>query len=246
MRLNSVPLGSAESLRLSYRTAFAQLGQDYAAYLRRNIRETPPSGTHKPYAAVQPGGRIPAAATSHHLTVHGTGQEPSGTKGAGVAACAGGATLGNVSLACPEGHLNGSAPDRHNSTTATKQAADLAGGSNEVTGHMGPKEMDNNNNNNNNDTVGPERRAAGVVGGAAHTAASQGLLVIEAMRNVSHSVQHRACESPVIEQALASLISEAQDLEESRDFFLYPRPLLDNLLGQRADFDLKIRWRKTA
>ncbi|XP_030228713.1 uncharacterized protein LOC115555822 isoform X1 [Gadus morhua] len=240
VRLKSVPLGSAESLRLSYRTAFAQLVQDYASYLRRNIRETPPSGTYKPNAA-QPGERTPAATTFQRLTDHGTRKEPSETEGAGVAVCVG-ATMGNVSLACPMNDLNGTGPDGHNSTTAANQAAAFSGGSNEVTGQTGPKQMDNNND------VGPERGAASVlsgVGGAAQPTASDGLLVIEAMRNVSHGVRHRACESPVIEQALATLISEAQDLEESRDFFLYPRPLLDNLLGQRADFDLKIRWRKT-
>ncbi|XP_034744950.1 uncharacterized protein LOC117954987 [Etheostoma cragini] len=46
VRLNSVPLGSAESLRLSYRTAFARLVQGYTAYLHRNIQETP--GAQKP------------------------------------------------------------------------------------------------------------------------------------------------------------------------------------------------------
>ena len=236
-----MPLGSAESLRLSYRTAFAQLGQDYAAYLRRNIRETPASGAHKPNAAgARPGGRTPAATTSHRLADRGAGRAQSGTTGAGEGAvCAGGGvTMGNVSRVCPKGHLNGTAPDGRNSTTATNQAVALSGGSNEATGHTGPKETDNNN-----DTVGPEGGAASVLGGVGGP--SEGLLVIEALRNVSHRVQHRACESPVIEQALATLISEAQDLEESRDFFLYPRLLLDNLLGQRADFDLKIRWRKT-
>ncbi|CAL8307558.1 unnamed protein product [Lota lota] len=240
VRLKSVPPGSAESLRLSYRTAFSQLVQDYASYLRRNIRETPPSGTHKPIAA-QPDGQTLSATTFHHLTDNGTEQEPSETKGAGVAACVG-AVVGNVSLACPKGHLNRTTTDGHNSTTAMNQAATLTGGSNEVMGNTGPKETDT------NVAVSSKRGAANVmsgVGGAAHTTASEGLLVIEAMRNVSHSVQHRACESPVIEQALATLLLDAQGLEESRDFFLYSQPLFNNLLGQRADFDLKIRWRKT-
>ncbi|TDH05293.1 hypothetical protein EPR50_G00141420 [Perca flavescens] len=43
VRLHSVPLGSAESLRLSYKTAFGRLIQGYTAYLHRNIQETPGS-----------------------------------------------------------------------------------------------------------------------------------------------------------------------------------------------------------
>ncbi|XP_031163937.1 uncharacterized protein LOC116055983 [Sander lucioperca] len=46
VRLHSVPLGSAESLRLSYKTAFGRLVQGYTAYLHRTIRETP--GARKP------------------------------------------------------------------------------------------------------------------------------------------------------------------------------------------------------
>lgn len=43
IRLGSVPQGSAESLRLSYSTAFPSLVRRYTGYLRRYIRETPPS-----------------------------------------------------------------------------------------------------------------------------------------------------------------------------------------------------------
>ncbi|KAK1805693.1 hypothetical protein P4O66_001958 [Electrophorus voltai] len=39
IRLSSVPKGSAESLRLSYRTALTRLIQLYTAYLRRNVKE---------------------------------------------------------------------------------------------------------------------------------------------------------------------------------------------------------------
>ncbi|XP_054481149.1 uncharacterized protein LOC129113055 [Anoplopoma fimbria] len=46
VRLNSVPQGSAESLRLSYKTAISHLVQGYKAYLHRNIKETP--ATQKP------------------------------------------------------------------------------------------------------------------------------------------------------------------------------------------------------
>lgn len=225
-----MPPGSAESLRLSYKTAFSQLVQDYASYLRRNIRETPALGTHRPIAA-QTGGQALEATTSHHLTDNGSEQEPSETNGTGVAVCVE-VVVGNVSLACLKGQLNRTTIDVHNSTTATNQVPTLTRGFNEVIGHTGPTDT--------NVAVGSKRG-----GGAEHATASEGLLVIEAMRNVSHSVQHHACESPAIEQALATRLLDAQDLEESRDFFQYSQMLFNHLLGQRGDFDLKIRWRKT-
>lgn len=43
IRLLSVPRGSAESLRLSYRTGLGRLVQLYAAYLRRNVKERGPT-----------------------------------------------------------------------------------------------------------------------------------------------------------------------------------------------------------
>lgn len=42
IRLGSVPRGSAEALRLSYKTAFTSLVKLYTAHLRKNIQETPP------------------------------------------------------------------------------------------------------------------------------------------------------------------------------------------------------------
>ncbi|XP_041864985.1 uncharacterized protein LOC121654773 [Melanotaenia boesemani] len=47
VRLQSVPLGSAESLRLSYKTALNHLVQAYTAYLHRNIKETEAPGPQK-------------------------------------------------------------------------------------------------------------------------------------------------------------------------------------------------------
>ncbi|XP_034540091.1 uncharacterized protein LOC117813111 [Notolabrus celidotus] len=41
VRLHSVPLGSAESLRLSYKSGVSRLVQGYTAYLHQNIQETP-------------------------------------------------------------------------------------------------------------------------------------------------------------------------------------------------------------
>lgn len=43
IRLLSVPRGSAESLRLSYRTGLGRLVQLYAMYLRRNVKERAPT-----------------------------------------------------------------------------------------------------------------------------------------------------------------------------------------------------------
>lgn len=43
IRLFSVPRGSAESLRLSYRTGLGRLVQLYAAYIRRNVKERGPT-----------------------------------------------------------------------------------------------------------------------------------------------------------------------------------------------------------
>ncbi|XP_023117633.1 uncharacterized protein LOC111563003 [Amphiprion ocellaris] len=48
VRLNSVPSGSAESLRLSYKSGLGLLVQGYTAYLRRNIQETEAPGPQKP------------------------------------------------------------------------------------------------------------------------------------------------------------------------------------------------------
>jgi len=234
-----VPPGSAESLRLSYRTAFSQLVRDYGSYLRRNIRETPPLAARRPTGAPRGGGRVLGATPPPpRLRDGGTEQEANAeANGTGAAVCAGALPLllpGNVSLACPKGPLNG--------TTAHQapMPAFASGKSNEVTGsgsHAGPREPDQ--------APAPADVLSGG-GGAGHaTAATEGLLVIEAKRNVSHHVQHRACESPAIEQALAARLLEAQDLEESRDFFLYSPALFSQLLSQRGHFDLKIRWRKT-
>ncbi|KAK1883335.1 putative ubiquitin carboxyl-terminal hydrolase 3 [Dissostichus eleginoides] len=50
VRLHSVPLGSAESLRFSYKSALSHLVQGYTSYLHRNIQETPAS--RKPRARI--------------------------------------------------------------------------------------------------------------------------------------------------------------------------------------------------
>lgn len=54
VRLNSVPLGSAESLRLSYKSGLGRLVQVYTAYLHRNIQETPGPPKHRTRPASGP------------------------------------------------------------------------------------------------------------------------------------------------------------------------------------------------
>ncbi|KAM4544863.1 uncharacterized protein PAE49_017653 [Odontesthes bonariensis] len=48
VRLHSVPMGSAEVLRLSYKSSLNHLVQGYKTYLRRNIQETEALGPRKP------------------------------------------------------------------------------------------------------------------------------------------------------------------------------------------------------
>lgn len=67
-----------------------------------------------------------------------------------------------------------------------------------------------------------------------------GLLVIEPLRNVSHSVQHHPCESSAIQQALVTRIMDAQDLERNRNFFRYQDRIFHSFVRQRDDFELKI------
>lgn len=66
-----------------------------------------------------------------------------------------------------------------------------------------------------------------------------GLLVIEPYRNVTHRVQHRPCESKVIEEFLLARIIAAQDIEQSKYFFLHTESDFDDLFKQRGDFELK-------
>lgn len=67
---------------------------------------------------------------------------------------------------------------------------------------------------------------------------AMGLLVIEPLRNVSHSVQHHQCESPAIQDALVSRIMDALDMEQNKHFFQYPEKVFYSLLRQEDDFEL--------
>ncbi|XP_069565754.1 uncharacterized protein [Brachyistius frenatus] len=71
VRLQSVPLGSAESLRLSYKTGLGRLVQGYAAYLRRNVQET--TGPAKPRTGTSSGPtRANAASITNSLLFNGS------------------------------------------------------------------------------------------------------------------------------------------------------------------------------
>lgn len=65
-----------------------------------------------------------------------------------------------------------------------------------------------------------------------------GLLIIEPLRNVSHSVQHHQCQSPAIQQALVTRIMDALDMEHNKHFFQYTEKVFLSLLRQKDDFEL--------
>lgn len=65
-----------------------------------------------------------------------------------------------------------------------------------------------------------------------------GLLIIEPLRNVSHSVQHHQCQSPAIQQALVARIMDTLDMEHNKHFFQYTEKVFLSLLRQKDDFEL--------
>lgn len=73
---------------------------------------------------------------------------------------------------------------------------------------------------------------------AGSSSGSLGLLVIEPLRNVSHSVQHHQCESPAIQQALLTRIMEALDMEQNKHFFQHPGKVFHSLFRQKDGFEL--------
>ncbi|XP_018581990.1 uncharacterized protein LOC108918864 [Scleropages formosus] len=70
-------------------------------------------------------------------------------------------------------------------------------------------------------------------GGPGHS-----LLVLEPLRNVSHAVRHRACESEAIADALADRILGLLDLQRSLDFFNQTEMHMDVLVKQQGNFSL--------
>nr|XP_057942139.1 uncharacterized protein LOC131137820 [Doryrhamphus excisus] len=175
VRLHSVPPGSAESLRLSYKTAFNRLVQGYTIYLHRNIQETAPSALQN----------LRKAANISSVT----------NKTCSPLSFSQGDTLNETN---PRGGCR------------TDESASKGGHGDDIVW----------------------------AGNRSDDGATQGLLVIEAGRNVSHDVQHHPCESPAIQRALVIRIVNAQYLEQSRNFFLYSKKIFHRLLGQRDAFEL--------
>ncbi|XP_042287780.1 uncharacterized protein LOC121910596 [Thunnus maccoyii] len=218
VRLHSVPFGSAESLRLSYKSSLAGLVQDYANYLRRNIKETGAPRLRKPKTRTNSGPRQTRANISSLTN----------------SSCSSYRLL-NVSLVSPS-----NSTDRFNETITPNSTAEMSricktgtsnedfglnvteGGDETTVGMMSRKTL-------NVSTAYSRDEGAGMLG----------LLVIEPLRNVSHNVRHHPCESPAIQQALVSRIINAQDLDRNRNFFLYPEKVIHNLLRQNDDFELK-------
>ncbi|XP_051257793.1 uncharacterized protein LOC127364363 [Dicentrarchus labrax] len=203
VRLNSVPLGSAESLRLSYKSGLCRLVQDYATYLRRNIQETGAPRPRKPRTRTANGPRLtdtiiscsgnPLFNESVSVDTFNETIKPNSTA--------------DISRSCK---TNGSSEDFGRNETKGTVGTETRKTLNSSTGRIAEEEVD-----------------------------TLGLLVIEPQRNVSHSVRHHPCESPAIQQALATRIFNAQDLERNRNFFRFPERSFHGLLRQRNDFELK-------
>ena len=65
------------------------------------------------------------------------------------------------------------------------------------------------------------------------------LLVIEPYTDFTHRIQHSLCESKVIRDALLLRIIAAQDIEDSKDFFLQSERDFYKLINQREGFELQ-------
>ncbi|XP_070700190.1 uncharacterized protein [Pempheris klunzingeri] len=213
-RLKSVPVGSIESLLLSYKSGFSHLVRGYTAYLHRHIQETGAPGPGEPRTRT-------ATGPGQNNTFRITNQTCSSN------------CLFNASLVSPS-----NSTDKFNDTAAPNSTADIrrskTNGSSEDFGLNVSKES-------NKSTVGVINRESlsdSAGSGRDEEDGLLGLLVIEPLRNVSHKVQHHPCESPAIQQALVTRIINAQDLERNRNFFTYPEKAFYSLLRQRDDFAL--------
>ncbi|MED6260650.1 hypothetical protein ATANTOWER_025349 [Ataeniobius toweri] len=184
VRLHSVPSGSIESLRLSYKTGLNRLVHGYVTYLRKNVLETEATGLLKPKTG--PGSRMENNSTS---------------------------SISNVMV---------NPADTTSNSTA---------GENRSCKGFGVSELRGRNASTLNTSIVQCIRE--------EEDSKPGLLVIEPQRKVSHNIQHHPCESPSIQQALVTRIMKAQDLQRNRNFFLYPEKVLQSLLRQKDDFELK-------
>ena len=67
-----------------------------------------------------------------------------------------------------------------------------------------------------------------------------GLLIMEPLRNVSHGVQHRACERKAIQRALAERFLSDQNLQRGEEFFQSSHMHHDALMAQLRHFQLSM------
>lgn len=205
VRLKSMPIGAAESLRRSCKSELNQLIEHYMVYLRRNIHEIAAPGPGKRKSRQSSVLKQTNTFNQTRVTCSGTGQIASST-----------------------------ATGKINETYASDAAANSSRKCIEVLGQVSGRNVTNMND---RDPVGTEKRkklssSAGINSGAL------GLLVIEPLRNVSHSVQHHQCESPAIQQALVTRIMDALDMEQNKRFFQYPGRVFHSLLRQKGVFEL--------
>lgn len=197
VRLNSVPRGSAESLRRAYKSKFDCLVRDYTTYLRRNIQETPAAGRKKTQtdSAKQQTDKLSNLTCKYSVVF-------------------------NESLAEP---VTWSVSSNETATVNNTINARIIWRTEESRTDFKCVE--------NQRSSSSENKGAEDVG-------VPGMLVIEPLRNMSHTVRHHPCQSPAIQEALVTHIMNAQDLESNRNFFQYPDKVFHGLLRQRGHFEL--------
>ncbi|XP_040918999.1 uncharacterized protein LOC121198755 isoform X2 [Toxotes jaculatrix] len=69
---------------------------------------------------------------------------------------------------------------------------------------------------------------------------SSGLLIVEPLRNVSHGVQHKVCESRAIARALVERFLSNQNLQTGEQFFQSSHKHHDDLMAQQGHFLLSM------
>ncbi|XP_074511227.1 uncharacterized protein LOC141780062 isoform X1 [Sebastes fasciatus] len=67
-----------------------------------------------------------------------------------------------------------------------------------------------------------------------------GLLIVEPLRNVSHGVQHKACEHRAIQRTLVERFLSDQNLQRGKEFFQSSQKHHDALIAQRGHFQLSM------
>lgn len=206
VRLNSIPVGAAESLRRSFKAELNQLIEHYKVYLRRNIQETAAPGPGKPKSRQSSVFKPSSAVNRTGPARSGTGQIASST-------------------------ATGKTPQTNASDAAADKSRKCV---REVLGRVSGRNVTKAND---GGPAGREKRKK-LSGAAGVTSGAQGLLVIEPLRNVSHSVQHHPCEAPAIQQALLARIMAALDMEQNKEFFQFSARVFHSLLRQKDDFDL--------